>query len=76
MTLDRAQVLHLKAGGIRPGDEVVYLLYGVDGASHPVATRAEEVSYSRRGTWITLFGEDGPRRLPVTHPVVVVRGLA
>jgi len=74
-TLDRAEVLHLKAGDVQPGDEVVYLLHTPSGVTHHVATRAEEISFSRQRTWITLAGPERSRRLPVTHPVVVVRGL-
>ena len=75
-TLDRARVLHLKAGDVQPGDEVVYLLYTTSGATHHVSTRAEEVSFSKQRTWITLAGQERPRHLPVSHPVVVVRGLS
>jgi hypothetical protein len=74
--LDRAEVLHLKAGEVRPGDEVVYLLHNLAGATHHVAIWAEEVSFNSQRTWVTLKGPDGTRRLPVIHPVVVVRGLA
>ena len=75
MALERAQVLHLKAGDVLPGDEVVYLLHTAGGGTHHVATRAEAVSFSEQRAWITLSGPERTLRLPVTHPVVVVRGL-
>ena len=75
MTLERAQVLHLKAGDILPGDEVVYLLHTANGGTHHVATWTEAVSFSNHRTWITLSGSEGTCHLPVGHPVVVVRGL-
>ena len=74
--LERAEVLHVKAGDVQPGDEVVYLLDTPGGATHHVTTRAEAVSFNKHRTWITLTGSELPRQLPVSHPVVVVRGLA
>jgi hypothetical protein len=68
-------VLHLKAGDVQPGDEVVYLLSTTSGETHHVATRAERVSFDKRRTWITMSGSERARRLPVSHPVVVVRGV-
>ncbi|MGH8899853.1 MAG: hypothetical protein ACRDZ4_23170 [Egibacteraceae bacterium] len=74
--LERAEVLHLKAGDVQAGDEVVYLLDTPSGVRSHVVTRAESVSFDERRTWITLTGPELARRLPVTHPVMVVRGLA
>ena len=72
-TLHRAQVLHIRAGDVQPGDEVVYLLSSASGATTHIETRAEAVSFSSSRTWITLRGPGRSRRLPVSHPVVVVR---
>ncbi|MGH8901660.1 MAG: hypothetical protein ACRDYA_08235 [Egibacteraceae bacterium] len=74
-TLERAQVLQVKAGAVQPGDEVVYLFDDPSGVRSHVVTRAESVSFNEHRTWITLTGSELPRQLPVTHPVVVVRGL-
>lgn len=73
---ERAEVLHLKAGDVQPGDEVVYLIDGPGGDQHHVTTRVESVVFNKCRTWITMIGPELPRQLPVTHPVVVVRGLA
>lgn len=75
-TLEHAQVLHVKAGDVQPGDEVVYLIDSVGGARDHVTARIESVSFNEHHTWITMIGPELPRQLPVTHPVVVVRGLA
>lgn len=74
-TLECAEILHVKAGDVQPGDEVVYLLHGPSEVAH-VVTRAEAVSFDEQRTWITLTGPECSERLPVRHPVVVVRGLA
>ena len=74
--LEHARVLHVKAGDVQPGDEVVYLIDSPDGSTRHVTARVEHVSFNERRTWIIMIGPELPRQLPVTHPVVVVRGLA